>query len=88
VGSRTASNAIAFNGNGFSTAVFTSTLASTALVSPYTFYIGARNNAGINAATSRQYSAAWIGAGLTGAQAAATMGCTNAALTTFGVAVY
>jgi hypothetical protein len=68
-GSPAASDAIAFAGNGSPIAVFISALASAARVTPYTFYIDARNNGGsINSPTSRQYSDAWIGAGLNGAQ--------------------
>lgn len=69
-GSRTGAGAVAFYGNGSSTPTFTSTLASTALLTTGTMFIGARNNSvgGIANPASRQYSAAWIGAGLTGAQ--------------------
>ena len=77
---------IAFAGNGSSIAIVISALASAARVPTYTFCIGARNNGGrINSTTPRQYSDAWIGAGLNGVQFASFR--SDAGLPAFGAPV-
>ena len=87
--SRTASNARAMYGSsGSSTAIISDTQASTGL-GTNGLIIGARNiGAGISNPTSHQYAAAWVGAGITGAQYATISFWINQYMKTMGCNVF
>jgi hypothetical protein len=89
--SRTSSGSVSFYQNGSSTAVSTTSVASTSVpTSGVPMGILARAQSPTTAQTfsARQVSAAWVGAGLTGAQFASISARINAYLAALGVNVY
>jgi hypothetical protein len=83
--SRTGASARAGYGPaGSAIAIVSDSQASTGIPSA-SFYIGARNQGAISLPASRQYSAAFVGAGITGAQYARIAARINAYMKIFGI---
>lgn len=87
--SRTASGSVSLYKDGSSTAVNTAATSSNGVISASVVLCGRNNGSGgLNNASSRQISAAWVGGGLTGAQFASISSRINAYLTALSVPVY
>jgi hypothetical protein len=87
-GAQTSSTATAIYHNGSATPIASGSNTVTTLPNVSFTILGSNNGVGVNYASLRQVSAAWIGGGLTGAQYLQIANRINAYLTALGINVY